>query len=139
MPTELEALGRSVKQLQYRHHRAMETRLVSIGSTLAQWDALRAIDRNPGASAHILAEATFQSDQAFGTLANRLQKRGLIDRTPGHGRRISHVLTPSGKEMLRAGYPLADAVLTASFAALSASERATLHSLITRAIGDEPL
>lgn len=136
MAVELEVLGRSVKQLQYRHHRAMEVRLAQVGTTLAQWDALRAIENNPGASAHTLAAATFQTDQSFGTLATRLNARGLIERSPGRGRRIDHQLTTAGREMLRAGYPVAAAVVNDSFASLSEAERATLLDLISRVIRD---
>ncbi|MEU1167474.1 helix-turn-helix domain-containing protein, partial [Streptomyces sp. NPDC005921] len=66
MHDDLQVLGRAVKQAQYRQHRAMDSALSAVGTTLAQWDALRAIDRSPGASARELAAATFQSEQAFG-------------------------------------------------------------------------
>lgn len=135
MPVDLEALGRSVKRLQYRHHRAMEVGLTQIGTTLAQWDALRAIANNPGAPAHALALATFQSDQSFGTLATRLVDQRLIVRKPGRGRRIEHELTADGEAVLAAGYPVSTGVLAASFADLSAAERATLFDLIGRAGG----
>src|SRR5690349_13175501 len=95
--SEIEALGRALKTAQWRHHRALDGRLRAIGSTLHQWDTLRAIDAFPGASGHDLALATFQSDQAFGTLANRLLAQELITRSPGTGRRIQHHLTPKGK------------------------------------------
>ena len=95
MTVSVEILGRAIKQAQYRHQRGLDTRLREVGTTLAQWDALRAIDRNPGASAHDLAHETFQGDQSFGTLANRLEAQGLIRRTPGRGRRIAHRLTPA--------------------------------------------
>jgi len=132
----LQLLGRAIKQVQYRHHRALDTALAAVGTTLAQWDALRAIDRQPGASTHALARATFQSDQAFGTLANRLQAQGLIERRPGHGQRIEHHLTPAGTNTLAAGHPIADEVLRASFAPLSEEERATLLDLLLRIIGE---
>ena len=51
----LQELGRAVKQLQYRHHRAMDRRLREAGVSLAQWDALRAINSRPDSSAHALA------------------------------------------------------------------------------------
>ncbi|MEP6480239.1 MAG: MarR family transcriptional regulator [Rhodoglobus sp.] len=137
MAVELEALGRSIKILQWRHHRALEVGLAAVGTTLAQWDALRAIDRNPGASAHQLAVATFQSDQAFGALATRLESQGLIERTPGQGRRIVHGLTPAGQRMLQAGYPVPVSVLAASFGDFTEAERQTLLALVTRAIGTE--
>jgi DNA-binding MarR family transcriptional regulator len=129
---DLEALGRAVKQVQYRHHRALDARLAAAGTTLAQWDALRAIGRNPGASAHTLAIETFQSDQAFGTLGNRLAAQDLIARRPGHGRRIEHNLTPAGEKVLRAGRPIAKDVFAASFAGLSDTERSTLLNLLLR-------
>jgi DNA-binding MarR family transcriptional regulator len=132
MAADIEKLGRAIKQAQWRHHRALDTRLHAIGSTLVQWDALRAIATNPGASAHDLATATFQSDQAFGTLANRLVRQGLIERRPGHGRRIAHYLTPSGETTLSAGRRVAREVLTKSFADLSDRDRRQLLALLER-------
>ncbi|MEV1241578.1 MarR family winged helix-turn-helix transcriptional regulator [Nonomuraea sp. NPDC050022] len=129
---ELQVLGRAVKQAQYRQHRALDSRLAAIGTTLAQWDALRAISRSPGAPARALASATFQSEQAFGTLAGRLMAQGLIERRPGHGRRIEHHLTPAGEQMLDAGHRVADEVLTDCFAPLAPGDRATLLDLLQR-------
>ncbi|WP_214317780.1 MarR family winged helix-turn-helix transcriptional regulator [Nonomuraea sediminis] len=137
MPDELQVLGRAVKQVQYRQHRALDSRLAAVGTTLAQWDALRAISRSPGASARALAEATFQSEQAFGTLAGRLTALGLIERRPGNGRRIEHYLTPSGEQILVAGHRVADEVLTDCYAPLSAADRAALLGLLRRVIGEE--
>jgi DNA-binding MarR family transcriptional regulator len=137
MGSELQALGRAIKQAQYRHHRTLDSRLAEVGTSLAQWDALRAIRRNPGAPARALAEETFQTQQAFGTLANRLAARGLIERTPGRGRAIEHRLTPEGARLLEAADRVADAVLTASFAALSSDERSTLLDLLARVGADE--
>jgi DNA-binding MarR family transcriptional regulator len=130
--TDIEQLGRAIKIVQSRHHRALDTRLRTVGSTLAQWDALRAVGNLPGASAHDLAVATFQSDQAFGTLANRLEVQGLIERRAGQGRRIEHHLTPDGKAILRAGQKVAREVLTESFADLSERERTQLFVLLQR-------
>lgn len=132
MSVELQALGRAVKRVQWRHHRALDAALAAVGTTLAQWDALRAIGRRPGSSAHALAVETFQSDQAFGTLANRLVARGLIERRPGQGRRIEHHLTPAGERTLEAARPIADGVLGASFAGLSEGERSALLDLLLR-------
>jgi DNA-binding MarR family transcriptional regulator len=132
MPTDLQALGRAVKQVQWRHHRALERRLVAIGSSLVQWDALRAIDRDPGASAHELAAATFQSDQAFATLAQRLLALGVIERRAAHGRRLEHHLTPEGERVLAQGSAIADEVLAESFAPLKTAEQRQLLELLIR-------
>ncbi|ARF82474.1 MarR family winged helix-turn-helix transcriptional regulator [Kitasatospora aureofaciens] len=132
MHGELQELGRAVKQAQYRQHRALDSALSAIGTTLAQWDALRAISRSPGASARELAEATFQTGQAFGTLVGRLAAQGLVERRPGHGRRIEHHLTPAGEQVLTVGHKVADEVLAACFSSLSDADRATLLDLLQR-------
>ncbi|MEV6760027.1 MarR family winged helix-turn-helix transcriptional regulator [Streptomyces sp. NPDC051105] len=132
MHDDLQVLGRAVKQAQYRQHRALDSALSAVGTTLAQWDALRAIDRTPGASARELAAATFQSEQAFGTLVGRLAAQGLVERRPGHGRRLQHHLTPDGERMLAAGHGVAGEVLAGCFAGLTAAERTTLLELLRR-------
>ncbi len=105
MPVEGQVLGTAVKQAQYRQHRMLDSRLAEVGTTLAQWDALRAISRSPGASARALAADTFQSEQAFGTLAGRLAAQHLIDRRPGRGRSIEHHLTRPRRRPSRPGTP----------------------------------
>ena len=135
MHADLKPLGLAIKRVQHRHHRTLDAAFIGIGTTLAQWDALRAIDGHPGSSAHKLAGLTFQTDQAFGTLANRLVDRGLIRREAGEGRAISHRLTPEGARMLAAGFAVADGVLAASFAPLDAAEREQLHALLTKMLG----
>ena len=135
MQTDLEGLGRAIKQAQYRHHRALDAALATVGTTLAQWDALRAISRSPGASGHALAQETFQTDQAFGTLANRLVGQGLVERRPGFGRRIEHHLTTAGQQLLQSGYTVHRGVLEASFADLSEEERRVLLELLPRITG----
>ncbi|WP_067804114.1 MarR family winged helix-turn-helix transcriptional regulator [Actinomadura formosensis] len=132
MAVEGQVLGRAVKQVQYRQYRTLDSRLARIGTTLAQWDALRAISRSPGASARSLAARTFQSEQAFGTLAGRLVAQGLIDRRPGRGRSIEHHLTPAGEKILEAGHRIADDALAEIFSPLSDDERATLLDLLLR-------
>ncbi|QKW39843.1 winged helix-turn-helix transcriptional regulator [Actinomadura sp. NAK00032] len=132
MPVEGQVLGRALRQAQYRHHRALDGRLAGVGTTLAQWDALRAISRSPGASARALAAETFQSEQAFGTLAGRLAAQGLIDRRPGAGRSIEHHLTPAGEKTLAAGHAVADEALAELFAPLPEDDRAALLALLLR-------
>lgn len=128
--SEIEELARAIKVAQWNHHRALDSRLRALGSSIAQWDTLRAIDTFPGASGHDLAIATFQSDQAFGTLAGRLLDKLLITRSPGDGRRIQHHLTPKGKALLESGRTEARDVFRASFAGLSARERSDLKALL---------
>ncbi|MFF1282269.1 MarR family winged helix-turn-helix transcriptional regulator [Streptomyces sp. NPDC058299] len=126
MTTDLETLGQAIKRAQYRNHRAADAALRDIGVSLVQWDALRAIDRMPGASGHELAVATFQSGQAFGTLASRLVARGLIARSAGRGRRLEHTLTETGRSALEAGRQVMVGVLQELFAQLDEAQRLAL-------------
>jgi DNA-binding MarR family transcriptional regulator len=135
--TNPQATGRLLKRAQWRNHRAADRALATIGSSLAQWDALRAISESPDSSAHDLAIVTFQSDQAFGTLANRLEAQGLIVRTSGHGRRVEHGLTAEGQRMFEAGLEVTRGVSERAFAGLTLSEVKTLHDLLNR-VGEVP-
>jgi DNA-binding MarR family transcriptional regulator len=121
---DIGEIGRSVKRLQMRHHRALNEALTPLGLTIVQWDALRHIDENPGASLHLLAELTFQSDQAFGTLAGRMIDRGLIERVIAPGRAVQHQLSKLGASQRRRGNELVASTLESSFSALSPGQLA---------------
>jgi DNA-binding MarR family transcriptional regulator len=136
MTADLKPLGLAIKRVQHRHHRTLDAAFGQIGTTLVQWDALRAIANYPDSSAHKLAGLTFQTDQAFGTLASRLVERGLISREAGEGRAIRHRLTREGERMLEAGFAVADRVLAESFAPLSATERQQLLTLLTKMLAE---
>ncbi|MGW5445089.1 MarR family winged helix-turn-helix transcriptional regulator [Streptomyces asiaticus] len=105
---------------------------------MAQWDALRAISGRPGASARQLAAVTFQSEQAFGALVGRLAAQGLVERRPGHGRRIEHRLTPAGEQTLAAGHQVSQKVLAECFSPLPAADRATLLGLLRQLNEEAP-
>lgn len=133
MNTSLQQLGLAVKRLQWRHHREMNRRLAPLGLSLVQWDTLRHLHDNPGASLHRLAELTFQTDQSMGELARRMVDRGLIERVEGPGRKVRHQLTRAGDDLRRAGGEMADGVLVESLGELSAGERETLYELLLKA------
>jgi DNA-binding MarR family transcriptional regulator len=135
--TDQQVTGRLLKRAQYRNHRAADRALAAVGTTLVQWDALRAISESPDSSAHDLAIATFQSDQAFGTLANRLEAQGLIVRTSGRGRRVEHALTAEGERIVEVGFEVTRGVTERSFSRLSQSELTTLRELLER-VGEVP-
>src|SRR6195952_1231976 len=128
--TSQQETGRLLKRAQYRNHRAADRALAAIGTTLVQWDALRAIAESPASSAHDLAIVTFQSDQAFGTLANRLEAQGLIARTSGRGRRVEHALTAEGQRMLEAGTAVTRGTSERAFSKLSKAEVRQLKELL---------
>jgi DNA-binding MarR family transcriptional regulator len=138
MSKQLEEVALSIKKVQARHHRTLDRRLGPLGVTLVQWNALREIGRNPGVSAHALAELTFNSDQAFGALATRLIRLGFAVREPGEGRAIIHRLTPKGAKMRDAGHEILLEVLKQSFAPLTVTERQHLQALLTKLLLHAP-
>jgi DNA-binding MarR family transcriptional regulator len=138
MPHELREIGHAIKRVQHRHHRAADARLLPLGITLVQWDALRQIASAPGATSHELAQATFQTDQGFGSLSNRLLARGLIERRSPSGRAIHHHLSPSGSELVTRGGVILEEMLRESFGGLSQPELETLRRLLGRIL-DTPL
>ena len=141
MDRSLQDTGLAVKRLQMRHHRAANAALAALDISLVQWDALRHLDQNPGASLHDLAVLTFQTDQSFGALATRMESRGLIERVAGPGRAVRHRLTPKGAEIREAGGQILDRVLAESFRPLTPHQRATfdrlLQRLLTEPAGDD--
>ena len=128
----IEDVGLLIKRAQHRHHREIDASLATIGVSLVQWSALREIERTPGASMHRLAELSFNSDQAFGTLMARLLRIGLIERLQGPGRVAHHRLTPNGTDLLRKGRRLVTKVLALSFASLDEKERDALGTLLAK-------
>jgi DNA-binding MarR family transcriptional regulator len=135
MNASLQQVGLAVKRLQWRHHREVNRRLAPLGLSLVQWDTLRHLHADQGASLHRLAELTFQTDQSMGELAKRMVDRGLIERIEGPGRKVQHRLTPAGDELRQAGGAAVDEVLAESLGHLSAGERQTLYELLRKAAG----
>jgi len=135
MSSSIEAVALLIKKAQHRHHRWMDAALAALDLTLVQWNALREIHRNPGASMHRLADLTFNSDQAFGMLATRLLRAGLILRVQGPGRATQHRLTEKGEALFRQGDVLVQEIFAKSFASLSEPERDALAALLTKLLG----
>ncbi|HEX4700529.1 MAG TPA: MarR family transcriptional regulator [Pseudonocardiaceae bacterium] len=120
-----------------KHHRALTAALADLDISLVQWDALRHLHENPGASLHDLAQLTFQTDQSFGALAGRMLARGLIERVPGAGRAVRHRLTEKGDQLRAAGGEIVDRVLAESFAPLTPTQLATFDELLTQLINTD--
>lgn len=138
MAVTIQQLGQAVKRLQVKHHRAGNEALRPLDISIVQWDALRHLHAHPGVSLHDLAVLTFQTDQAFGTLAKRMEARGLIRRTSGPGRAIRPELTAEGERVLAAGTEAMEGVLRTSFERLSARERVALGEMLIRLVEDAP-
>jgi DNA-binding MarR family transcriptional regulator len=130
MARSVEEVALAVKRVQHRHHRALTAALADLGISLVQWDTLRHLRQHPDASLHHLAQLTFQTDQAFGTLAARMVERGLIERVPAPGRAIRHRITDKGEAVRRDGDRRVTAVLRRSLADLTADQLDQLGALL---------
>ncbi len=137
MSSTWETLGLLIKYVQHRNLQLLEAELAPLELSITQWNALRTIDRYPGSCMHRLAVMTFNSDQAFGTLATRMLRLGLIERQSGVGRKTLHRLTSKGEIQLRAGRSLVQEVLSRTFAPLSEAERRTLSTLLGKLLDDD--
>ena len=137
MSSTWETLGLLIKHIQSRNLRLLEAKLAPLEISMIQWNALRTIDRYPKSCMHRLAVMTFNSDQAFGTLAARMLKLGLIKRQSGAGRTTLHRLTPKGETLLKAGRPLVQEVLSRTFAPLSDDDCKTLSALLRKLLDDD--
>ena len=136
MRSAIGDMGRMVKRLQMRHHHAANAALAELGVSIVQWDALRSLRENPGASLHDLAQLTFQTDQSFGALASRMEARGLIERVPGRGRAVRHRLTAEGERVRQAGAEIVEGVLSESFRPLSVAQQRTFERLLRQLVAE---
>jgi len=134
----LQEVGLAIKRVQVRHHRALDSQLATLGISLVQWDALRHLNTHPDASLHDLAQLTFQSDQAFGTLAARMADRGFIERVPGPGRATRHRITGKGYDLLEKGSHIVDNVFTVTLGTLTPRQLDTLGQLLEHILDTEP-
>ncbi|WP_254206575.1 MarR family winged helix-turn-helix transcriptional regulator [Nocardia alni] len=97
---------------------------------LGLWAVLREVADQPGASASELARATFHTPQTLSGLLQRLQDRGLVDRSTGRGRIVDNHVTAAGHRTLAAVTPQAEAVIDNALAALEPAKRETFHRLL---------
>jgi len=125
-------VGMAVRRLQVRQHRALDAALRSLDVSFVQWDALRNLHLHPRASLRNLAALSYQSEQAFGTLAARMAARGLIERVEDTGRAVRHRLTERGDDILRRGETQVAQVIERSLAPLTPRQMATFEALLTK-------
>jgi len=96
--------------------------------------------QNPGAIQRDIAQLTRTSAASVSSLLQGLERSGLVERRsePGDARSKRVYATPAGAELI-AGFDtaMADADETI-LAPLSTSERATLHTLLTKITADLP-
>jgi DNA-binding MarR family transcriptional regulator len=104
------AVANALKRAQHEFRLALNAELASLRTNSSQLSVLGEIRANPGASSAQLARLCSLTPQALGEQVMHLQARGLIERSPGPGRRIEHRLTSAGEQLLVDGLARANAV-----------------------------
>lgn len=81
--------------------RAADDALAQIGTTVSRYVVLLMIETHPGLAGSRLAELTLQKPQSLSGITAALEKQSLIERRLGHGRAITHHLTPAGHDLVK--------------------------------------
>ncbi len=79
----------------------LDNALRELGVTLTQWTVLSFLLREPGLSAADLARRSFISQQGVAGILSRLERAGLVARTPHptHGRIVEVTVTSAGRAL----------------------------------------
>lgn len=79
----------------------LDNALRDLGITLTQWTVLSFLLREPGLSAADLARRSFISQQGVAGILARLERAGLVTRTPHptHGRIVEVTVTSAGRAL----------------------------------------
>jgi DNA-binding MarR family transcriptional regulator len=96
-------VGLALKRAQHELRLAINAELASMNTNISQLNVLFFIRRHPGVSSADLARLSFLTAQTLGQQVIQMQKRGLVKREPGEGRKIRHSLTKAGEKLLAAG------------------------------------
>jgi DNA-binding MarR family transcriptional regulator len=97
------SVGLALKRAQHELRLAINAELVTLGTNISQLNVLYEIKRHPGVSSADLARLAFLTPQTLGQQVIQLQNHGLVNRKPGQGRKIRHLLTKAGEKLLIAG------------------------------------
>jgi DNA-binding MarR family transcriptional regulator len=119
-------------------HGVLTERLAELDLTPVQGHALRRLDPERPLAMSALAEALYCHASNVTGIVDRLESRGLVERTPGaDDRRVKTlVLTPEGAEVRARVIELLSAP-PAALAALSAADQRALRDILRRAVAAE--
>jgi DNA-binding MarR family transcriptional regulator len=130
----VERLGPAIRRLQLKLRTATDKALGDEDLTTAQFGALQALERHPGATSAELARAAGVTAQTMHEIVRLLTKRGWIERAqnPDHGRKLSQQLSPDGRKALSGARRRVERVEEKLAAPLKPHERILLQSLLER-------
>src|SRR5690349_7241854 len=129
--------GRLTYQLARTEHElrvVLDNALRDLGVTLTQWTVLTFLVREPGLSAADLARRSFISQQGVAGILARLERAGLVARTPHptHGRIMEVTVTSAGRALATYGDQQVAELEARLHAALGADEETHLVDALAR-------
>jgi DNA-binding MarR family transcriptional regulator len=130
-PEPLRHTGHLIRRAQQRHAALWQER-VSAEVSSVQYAALAVLERMPGASQSELGAELDLDRSTIADLVSRLERRGVIERSPHESDRRRYSLRLTAVDRLRPLVSEANATLTEG---LSAGELATLRMLLKRILG----
>ena len=137
----IEMAGHLIRRLHQQSTQVFQARTQAAGfeMTSVQFAALDAVAQQPGIDQASLA-ATISFDRAtIGGVVDRLEQKGLIERTVSPDDRRARLLqlTAAGRRELAVLRPVVEALQAEILAPLSAKERAAFLALARKALGLE--
>ena len=130
---EENQVGYLVKRVQQALRTRMDSSLVGLDHTTAQYAVLYHLARSPGASNAELARLSFVTPQTMIRIVRGLERKHLLVRRPS--RRNPHMLearlTRDGTRILRAAQRQVDEIQERMLGKLTRSERLQLASWLT--------
>lgn len=128
-------VGSHIKQAEQAMMAAKTAALRPLGLTVPQYAVLMSLHYVPGQSSAQLARVAAVTPQTMGTILDKLEKHGLIERTPSaiHRRVLVTTLTQDGAELVLRADDRARGIEERLGRAFSVSERRQLRALLQRA------
>jgi MarR family transcriptional regulator, temperature-dependent positive regulator of motility len=135
----LAMAGHLIRRLHQQSTQIFQVQMQAAGfdMTSVQFAALDAIDQQPGIDQAGLAAAISFDRATIGGVVDRLEAKGLLQRSvSAHDRRARQLsLTPDGEALLAASRPVVEALQADILAPLDAAEQAAFVALALKALG----
>ena len=130
----VERLGPAIRRLQLKLRTATDKALGDEQLTTAQFGALTALEKSPGATSAELARVAGVTAQTMHEIVRLLTTRGWIERSqdPEHGRKLQQQVSAAGRKALSAARRRVEKVEEKLASPLKPHERMLLQSLLER-------
>ena len=123
-----------LRTLNHHFSQRFATALKKHDLTLPQMGIMFDVARAPGASSASLARARRMTPQTMSEIVTRLERDGLLERRPRHGRTLGLHLTPAGSARLAKAGAAAVKIEHEMLAGLSATDQERLRDLLFKCV-----